>query len=74
MKINYHFQKLRKERTRDQWIRIATDFNAGIPVEMIRNRYLKSNGKKYARGSIYLILKKVATLKNSLPVKGGEVS
>ena len=61
MKIKYHFQKLRKQRTRDVWMRIATDYNAGMTVEEIRKRYKKPDGKMYARGSIYLILKKVGT-------------
>jgi len=64
MEINYQNQRLRSKRTREVWVRMATDYNGGMTVEEIRRRYKKADGSMYSRAYIYQIFQKL--------VKGGE--
>jgi hypothetical protein len=59
MEIKYQHQKLRQKRNHDIWVRMATDYNGGMTVEEIRERYKKLDGKKYTRTWIYMIFKKL---------------
>lgn len=60
MQIEYDGNKSRRREVKDLWLRIATDFNAKIPVDIIRERYLNpKTGKPYNRTHIYYILKQV---------------
>ena len=61
MEIKYQGQRLRKERTREYWVKIANDFNSGISVEELRKKYKKPDGSKYSRAYIYQIFTKLKT-------------
>ena len=66
MKIQYQGHKRRTERAMELWVKVATDYNAGMSPEQIRNRYENpKTGKPYSRGYIYWVLNKIKTL----PVK-----
>lgn len=60
MQIKYRGQEKRRERARQLWLNIATDYNSGMDVETIRKRYKnKRTGKPYDRTHIYYILRKL---------------
>jgi hypothetical protein len=45
------------------WVKVATDYNAGMSPEQIRNRYTNpKTGKPYTRGYIYWVLNKIKAL------------
>lgn len=63
MEIKYQKHTMRKKQARDFWIRVATDFNGGIPASKIAKRYTNpKTGKPYTREHIYYILKQVKTI------------
>lgn len=62
MKIQYQGHKRRTERAKDLWVKVATDYNAGMSPEVIRKRYKNPNtGEPYSRGYIYWVLNKIKT-------------
>lgn len=66
MKIKYQGHSRRTERAKELWVKIATDYNAGLSPEQIRKRYTNPNtNKPYTRAYIYWVLNRV---KNS-PIK-----
>lgn len=53
-----HYQ--RKKEAREFWLRVATDYNAGMTPKEIAERYTNPNtGKPYTREHIHWILKKL---------------
>lgn len=61
MDIKYQGHERRKRRAMDLWLRVATDFNAGMPAKDIAKRYTNpKTGKTYTREHIYWILKKLS--------------
>ena len=50
-------QRLRVERAREFWMRVATDLNAGMTPAKIAQRYINPNtGKHYTREHIYWVI------------------
>lgn len=63
MKVQYQGHKRRTEHAMELWVKVATDYNAGMSPEQIRHRYTNpKTGKAYSRGYIYWVLKKVKTI------------
>lgn len=66
MKITYPgYTRIKKEK-RELWKRIAFEFNAGVPVDDIRNKkkfFNKKTGKPYDRTHIYYMLRKLRDTK-----------
>lgn len=62
MEITYQGHKKRSQRAHDLWLRIATDFNAGMSAKDIASRYTNPITKRpYTREHIYLVLRKIKT-------------
>ena len=55
MKITYHKHTIRREKAREEWIKIATDYLGGMTASEIAIRY----GKTPAH--IYWVLRKLRT-------------
>lgn len=61
MEITYQKHSNRKRQAIDLWLKMATDFNAGIPAKAIAKRYTNPYTRKpYTRGYVYIILRKLA--------------
>ena len=46
-----------------QWIKIANEYNSGIPVPEIAKKYTNPHtGKQYTEAYVYWVLKRVQTL------------
>lgn len=70
MYIQYHRHTKRSKKALDLWLRIATDYNNGIPAKDIARRYTNPITKKpYTREHIYWVLKQLSTPINT-PDKG----
>jgi len=62
MQIQYQRHTKRRNRSMDLWLRIATDYNNGIPAKDIAKRYTNPVTKQhYTREHIYWVLKKLNT-------------
>lgn len=48
---------IRTQDKQDLWLRILTDYSAGIPAEQIAKRYYnEQTGKHYTRGYVYWVI------------------
>jgi hypothetical protein len=48
---------VRTQDKQDLWLRILTDYSAGIPAEQIAKRYYnEQTGKHYTRGYVYWVI------------------
>lgn len=56
MDIKYRGHTKRQKEAREMWLRVATDYNGGIPPKEIAKRY------NITKSHLYWILKKVQEL------------
>jgi hypothetical protein len=60
MDINYQGHSKRTQEAMGFWVKVATDYNAGMTAEKIASRYTNPRtGKNYTRQHVYLILRKI---------------
>jgi len=63
MEIKYKGHTNRTENAKKLWLKIVKDYNGGLTVEEIRDKYKNpSTGKKYTRPYIYWVFKRVQNL------------
>jgi hypothetical protein len=65
MKVKYQRHKLRTERAKETWLKMAKDYNDGISPDDIIKKYINPRTKKnYTRAHLYWVLKQVSNIKN----------
>lgn len=60
MEIKYQRHSQKSKKARSTWVRIAAEFNSGIPASKIAPRFTNPETKKpYSRSHVYYILRKL---------------
>lgn len=60
MEIKYQNHEQKTKRALATWVKIAEDFNNGVPAAKIAPRYTNpTTGKAYSRSHVYYILRKL---------------
>ena len=63
MKVNYQFHEKRKEKAKETWLRVLSEYNTGKSATEIAKQFTNPQTRKpYTRGYVYWVLKKVAEL------------
>lgn len=65
MEIKYQYQEKRKQKAMAFWLKVAEEFNSGIPAQKIAKRYTNPlTGKPYSASNIYYILNQLKKAKH----------
>lgn len=64
MEIKYRGHAQRTEKSKEKWIAIVNDYNSGMSIKELRDKYRNPNtGKRCTIPYIYWVFKRVESLK-----------